>query len=248
MKCNQGDHRDGRDEVTARVRYVNGNRQCWTVDMCARHAGIAAGNLARAGRREVATVPAGWTPVIVGTESHEFVGKGARCVGVLGFAAGHPLHNEVCGHTRDKPIHARPECTHGADCRVHPDANMPHNYDGRKVRPGRITDGMAEAFARAAGTHEEQREMVRKGLAAALVRREVERVTTPELHPVNLDPYPATVSEVADEIARFVVELHESGAAAHLVDRLFDRLADWRSGRDEGIAEQESNRDPEDIF
>lgn len=86
--CRQGSHRDGNDTATVRVRYMRttgtgGPEQCWTVDMCARHAKHIAGSMRRNGWRNVEIMPAGWTP----------------------------------------------ECTHGADCQVHRDANGLHNYD-----------------------------------------------------------------------------------------------------------------------
>ena len=62
------------------------------------------------------------------------------------------------------------------------------------------------------------------------VRRELERRTEPELDPINLDPYPGTVGEVADEVARFVLELEDSGAARGVAGMVRARL---RAGMDD---------------
>lgn len=128
---------------------------------------------------------------------------------------------------------------------------VPLDYQKRagKARPGRVTDGMVEAFISTAyAGNPASLDAIRAGLVAALTRRELERRTEPELHPINLDPYPGTVGEVADEIVRYVLEL-ESGPARGLVDEVFSRLVDWRSSRDDGIAEHASNAvDPADFY
>lgn len=45
-----------------------------------------------------------------------------------------------------------------------------------------------------------------------------------EIVDVPSDPYPASVGEVADEIARYVLELDASGAARGLADKVFEAL------------------------
>lgn len=94
----------------------------------------------------------------------------------------------------------------------------------RRIRPSRITDGQVEAFARASGYRELEEDAIRAGLVASYVRREVERVTTPELSHPDLDPYPGTIGDVADEIARFVLELEASGVARGLAGMVAERL------------------------
>ena len=58
---------------------------------------------------------------------------------------------------------------------------------------------------------------------AAATRDLVEALISVELSH-DLDPYPASVPEVADEIARYVVELETSGLARGLVNEVRDRL------------------------
>lgn len=91
---------------------------------------------------------------------------------------------------------------------------------------------------------------IRAGLAAAYVQREreiresptarqymnreqrirervrdlLDEIVTPELSRPDLDPYPASVGEVADEIARYVMELDASGVARGLRELLVRRL------------------------
>lgn len=56
------------------------------------------------------------------------------------------------------------------------------------------------------------------------IRRHLREITEPELHPINLDPYPGTVDEVADEIARFVLELEDAGIANGVLHGVINRL------------------------
>lgn len=112
-----------------------------------------------------------------------------------------------------------------------------------KVRPGRVTDAMVEAYAETtAGMAPHRPATIRDGLVAALKQREIERRADPrtmtreqriaertrdlldEIVDVPSDPYPASVGEVADEIARYVLELDASGAARGLADKVFEAL------------------------
>lgn len=90
----------------------------------------------------------------------------------------------------------------------------------------KITDEQVAAFISAAQDPPYGLDAIRAGLAAAQVRRDLENATAPELHPINLDPYPATVGEVADEIARFVLELEASGIAHGLSGAVRARITD----------------------
>lgn len=95
-----------------------------------------------------------------------------------------------------------------------------------------VTSGMVEAFLRVAdvvpgGTEKVRRDVVLTGLTVALFSRYLEEKATPELHPVNRDPYPGTVAEVADEFVRAVTELEESGAATNLVEEVRKRLRQY---------------------
>lgn len=106
----------------------------------------------------------------------------------------------------------------------------------KKIRPGRITDEQVEAFGQAVNKAADESgaelcitdSVIRAGLIAAYTRRELENRTTPTLHPINLDPYPGTVSEVADEIARFVLELESAGIARGVAGMVLDRIRDAR--------------------
>lgn len=69
------------------------------------------------------------------------------------------------------------------------------------------------------------------------IRKALEARVTPELHPINLDPYPGTVGEVADEIASFVLELEQAGIANGLAGLVLDALADRLGYRVEGVGE-----------
>jgi hypothetical protein len=160
--------------------------------------------------------------VVVGVESHAFVGDGPECMGILGYAFGDARHGDLCEQPRSAPIH-----------------NV-------KVRPGQVTDGMVEAFRRAAGydTSADRAARHREGLLAALRHRETEvrdtsvmtrkqRIaerTRDLLDEIVEESHvsPASVGEVADEIARYVLELDASGAARGLHLEVINRLnAEW---------------------
>lgn len=67
------------------------------------------------------------------------------------------------------------------------------------------------------------------------IRKQLREITEPELHPINLDPYPGTVDEVADEIARFVLELEDAGIANGLAAKVRERLLLGRCGTCKGL-------------
>lgn len=70
---------------------------------------------------ELNLVPVPFKPteakVIVGVASHDFVGDGRICQGVLGYERSHPLHNSPCHMTREAKIHQKLEVSKTA-CRV----------------------------------------------------------------------------------------------------------------------------------
>jgi len=66
--------------------------------------------------------------------------------------------------------------------------------------------------------------MSREQRIAERTRDLLDEIASVELHPINHDPYPASVSEVADEIARYVIELDTSGVARGLILELMRRL------------------------
>jgi hypothetical protein len=53
----------------------------------------------------------------------------------------------------------------------------------------------------------------------------MDAIVSVELHPINHDPYPGTVGDVADEIARYVLKLETEGLALGLARGVRDLLA-----------------------
>lgn len=82
----------------------------------------------------------------------------------------------------------------------------------RHVRMIEVTSGMVKTYRMATRTMDTDG-MILTGLTVALFGRYLEETKIPKLHPINLDPYPGTVAELAEEFARVVTDLEESGTA-----------------------------------
>jgi len=114
-----------------------------------------------------------------------------------------------------------------------------------RVQMVEVTSGMVEAFQRATRAPVLPDDVVLTGLTVAMFSRYLEEAKTVTLHPINLDPYPATIGELADEFVRAVVDLEKSGVARGIVGQIIDKLRSAYLHASDGWAEQESNRNGE---
>jgi len=77
--------------------------------------------------------------IIVGVESHKFVGSGRYCQGTLGYAKGDPLYGTFCGQTEADKIHQgsaldRQEVGHTIHDVTIPDSGERRNFSTGSVR------------------------------------------------------------------------------------------------------------------